>query len=68
MSTMKAELSQLRQRKDDVEVLQQEIKQLDRAWGDKCHLAEEMVEKLRSELELVPISTPTLGSKGVWKY
>ncbi|CED85573.1 Mitotic checkpoint protein MAD1 [Phaffia rhodozyma] len=51
MSTMKTELVQLRQRKDDVEILQQQIKELDRAWGDKCHLAAETAERLRSDLD-----------------
>jgi hypothetical protein len=46
----KAELQQLRQRRDDVEALRQEAKTVERAWAEKCRRSDEMVEKLRSDI------------------
>ena len=56
MSAQKAELVQLRQRRDDVEALRIEMNSSERAWADKCRQAEAQVDRLRSDLRFVFVS------------
>ncbi|KAL7411993.1 spindle assembly checkpoint component Mad1 [Mrakia frigida] len=59
MSAQKAELVQLRQRRDDVEALRIEMNSSERAWADKCRQAEAQVDRLRSDLSSITSSLPS---------
>ena len=57
LSAQKVELAQLRQRRDDVEAVRNEMDASERDWADKCRQAEVQVDRLRADLRFVSSSS-----------
>lgn len=51
LAAQKAELAQLRSRRDDADALRQELKASERAWAERYQSAEDFAESLRKDLE-----------------
>lgn len=57
LASQKAEIIQLRQRKDNVEALRIEMDSNERAWADKCRQLEAQADRLRADLRFVDASS-----------